>query len=170
MRACLATPVRVALLVAVVAGGLGATLLAAPGGAGAIGAGDYAPDVQECRFIGLVNRYRAANGAGRLALSATLGAAAEHHSRDMARHRRLYHSDLAANLRAHGYDGGAAGENVAVGQATAAAAFEAWRRSAGHDRTMRDGRFEATGVGRAKGGEWYWTAAFGDRADRTIRC
>ncbi|MDP9364743.1 MAG: CAP domain-containing protein [Chloroflexota bacterium] len=170
MMARSAMPLRVALLVTVVVGGLGATWLAAPGGAGAISASGYKPDAQECQFLAIINRYRASKNKGKLALSATLGAAAEHHSRDMARKKKLYHSDLSKNLRAHDYDGGYAGENVAVGYAKAKAVFEAWRESADHDRNMRDGGFKAIGIGRAKGGEWYWTTTFGNGADQSIRC
>src|SRR5829696_7608458 len=46
---------------------------------------DYGVEREELAFLQLINEYRAQNGLWPLALSQTIGAAAEHHSTDMAR-------------------------------------------------------------------------------------
>lgn len=131
-------------------------------------AGGYRPSRQECQFLNEINRYRASRNKPKLVLSRPLGAAAEAHTRDMARKRSLYHTpDLFRTVRRFGYDGNRVGENVAVGYPTAKAVFGGWKRSAGHDRNMLDGRFRAIGIAEQNG---YWTTIFGDRVDQTIRC
>src|SRR5262245_28353324 len=45
---------------------------------------DYCAESEKQAFLTLINSYRAQNGVGALAMSQTLGAAAEHHSVDMA--------------------------------------------------------------------------------------
>ena len=164
-----ATPLRVLLLALVVAAGAGLPALAAPGAAGATAATGYAPDREECRLLGLINGARGKRGA--LRLSAALGAAAEHHSREMARRGRLYHSDLRRNARGHGYGGASLAENVGYGAAAASAMLRAWQGSPGHRRNLLDGDYTAVGIARAQGdGAWYWTTVFGDAADRTVGC
>lgn len=161
------TPSRVVLLIVVVLSGLGVGHLSSPPSAVAAG---YRADSQECAVLDLINRYRASRNQGRLQLSASLGAAAQEHSGEMARRKRMYHSNLSQLVAKHGYDGTAFGENVAYGYTSGKAVFEAWRKSAGHNRNMLDGRWKAIGVARDKNGNWYWTAIFGNRADKTINC
>lgn len=47
-------------------------------------AAQYSPDAEECAFLNQINAYRDQNNREPLTLLRTLGAAAEHHSVDMA--------------------------------------------------------------------------------------
>jgi uncharacterized protein YkwD len=132
------------------------------------GGGGYTPDSEERKFLDLINDYRRRNGAGNLALHNSLGAAAESHSRDMARKNFFRHSNTKKLVERHGYKNWRAiGENIAAGQKTANEVFEDWRKSNDHDKNMRNKTFTEIGIGRAykkssKYG-WYWTTTFGDR-------
>ncbi|HEV2108989.1 MAG TPA: SH3 domain-containing protein [Thermomicrobiales bacterium] len=137
--------------------------------------GGYCADGEENAFLGLINQYRAANGLGRLVHTQTLAAAAEHHSVDMATNNYFSHTMLdgtgvAQNLANHGYsDSSTWGENIAAGNASAAATFEQWRTSPGHNANMLNASFGAIGIGRASGGSssygTYWTTVFGATSD-----
>src|SRR4051812_47977016 len=52
----------------------------------------YSPDSEECAFLTIINSYRKSQGLGSLALSVSLGAAAEHHSQDMVTHNYFSHT------------------------------------------------------------------------------
>src|SRR3712207_6412476 len=52
---------------------------------------EYCADGEEQAFLALINAYRAQNGLGALAMSQTLGTAAEHHSLDMANNNYFSH-------------------------------------------------------------------------------
>jgi uncharacterized protein YkwD len=141
----------------------------------------YNPDRQECKFLRLVNRYRDGKGKRKLVLTDTLGAAAEHHSEDMAEHNhwsqdhRLSDGTTAEqNIRNHDYDGSGWGENIAAGNATASATFKQWKKSNQHNRNMLDGNFRAIGIARAFDAQsdygWYWTTTFGNEVDKQVRC
>jgi uncharacterized protein YkwD len=135
--------------------------------------GSYSPDSEERAFLDLINDYRRSQGVGALSLNDNLGAAADYHSRDMAKKNYFKHTlkngDTAEqNIRRFGYTNYVAvGENIAAGYETANDAMKAWKSSPGHDRNMRSGRFTEIGIGRAhsKGSKygWYWTTTFGDR-------
>jgi uncharacterized protein YkwD len=135
--------------------------------------GSYSPDSEERAFLDLINDYRRAQGAGALTLNDNLGAAADYHSRDMAKKNYFKHTlkngDTAEqNIRRFGYTNYVAvGENIAAGYETANDTMKAWKSSPGHDRNMRSDRFTEIGIGRAhsKGSKygWYWTTTFGDR-------
>jgi uncharacterized protein YkwD len=132
------------------------------------GGGGYSPDSEERKFLDLINAYRRQNNAGNLSLNNNLGAAADAHSRDMAKRNYFRHSNTKQLIERHGYKNWRAyGENIAAGQQTAEQVFKAWKQSAGHDRNMRDKDFTEIGIGRAysKGSKygWYWTTVFGDR-------
>ena len=155
------------LLVTVVLSGVGVSTIATSPPVDATSVGEYRPDNQECKFLRLINNYR--RNGDKLDLSASLGAAAEHHSRDMARKRDMFHSNLDRNVEQHGYDRGSLAENVGFGSKSAEAMLKAWQGSRGHDRNMRDGSYKAIGIARVKGGgTWYWTTIFGSETDRTI--
>src|SRR5918994_624318 len=69
-------------LVALVAAGLTQARSVRP--ATAVEAVDYCPSDEERAFLTHLNAFRQANGLGSLRISRTLGAAAGHHSADMA--------------------------------------------------------------------------------------
>jgi uncharacterized protein YkwD len=137
------------------------------------GGGGYSPDGEERAFLDLINAYRRQNGAGNLSLQDQLGAAAEHHSRDMASKNyfshKLANGDSAEqNIERFGYSNWSfVGENIAAGHETAKAVMDAWKSSPDHDQGMRNKNFTEIGIGRAydkssKYG-WYWTTTFGSR-------
>jgi uncharacterized protein YkwD len=133
----------------------------------------YSPDSEERAFLDLINDYRRSQGAGALSLNDNLGAAADYHSRDMAKKNYFKHTlkngdSAEQNIRRFGYASYVAvGENIAAGYETANDVMKAWKSSPGHDRNMRSGLFTEIGIGRAhsKGSKygWYWTTTFGDR-------
>lgn len=135
--------------------------------------GGYSPDSEERAFLNLINDYRRSKGAGALTLNNNLGAAADFHSRDMAKKNYFKHTlkngdSAEQNIRRFGYTSySAVGENIAAGYETANDVMKAWKASPGHDRNMRSSSFTEIGIGRAhsKGSKygWYWTTTFGDR-------
>ena len=137
------------------------------------GGGDYSPDREERAFLDLINNYRRKKGVGKLSLQNQLGAAAEHHSEDMANKNYFSHKlsngdSPEENIERFGYTNWSyVGENIAAGYVTAKAVMKAWKSSPEHDRNMRNKNFTEIGIGRAydkrsKYG-WYWTTTFGSR-------
>ncbi|MFT4038557.1 MAG: CAP domain-containing protein [Thermomicrobiales bacterium] len=131
----------------------------------------YSPDDQELAFLDLINNYRASLGIGPLSLNYALGAAADYHSYDMAINNYFDHygfdgTDPGTNMRNFGYTGGATGENIAAGMASAADVMVAWQGSPEHDAGMRNPNFTEIGIGRVYNENshygWYWTTDFGD--------
>jgi uncharacterized protein YkwD len=137
------------------------------------GGGGYSPDGEEHAFLDLINTYRRQNGAGNLSLQNQLGAAADHHSQDMADKNyfshKLSNGDSAEqNIERFGYTNwSAVGENIAAGHETAKAVMDAWKSSPEHDQGMRNKAFTEIGIGRAYNKSskygWYWTTTFGSR-------
>jgi uncharacterized protein YkwD len=65
-----------------------------------------------------------------------------------------------------GYQGnGAKGENIAAGYSSAQAAFDAWRKSSGHDANTRYGSYRSVNSGvyydSSSTCRYYWTTTFG---------
>lgn len=158
---------------------------AAPGGRSTDGDSSFAdsswkPEAVECEFLGLINAYRKENGLGNLTISITLGAAAEHHSQDMADNDYFDHTLLGdvtwqQNVASHGYPTDTyRAENIAAGYPSASDTFNQWRKSPGHNANMLNGKFTAIGVGRAfnESAKWdyYWTNTFGSRVDVPYSC
>ncbi len=177
----------VSLLVAL--GLLGATfapVLAAPsGGADSLdasftSASTWRPESVECEFLGLINNYRKSNGLGSLTLSLTLGAAAEHHSIDMAKNNIFSHTlsdgtSWAKNMADHGYPSNTSrAENIAAGRSTASQVFTRWKSSSGHNANMLSSKYNAIGIGRyylsGSRYSYYWTNTFGSRVDTSYIC
>lgn len=132
-------------------------------------------------MLSQINAYRKANGKGSLRLSRTLGAAAEHHSRDMAAHNIFSHTlsngtTWIQNIANHGYPSTNTyrAENIAAGHSSATDTFTQWRNSSGHRANMLNGVYKAIGIGRAYSStstyKWYWTTTFGSVVDSTISC
>ena len=141
----------------------------------ATSASEYCTDSQETKFLSLINSYRASKGLSKLALSRTLGAAAEHHSKDMARYNYFSHTlrggiAWSTNITNHGYRSSATmGENIAAGHSSAEDTFQQWKNSPGHNKNMLNPNFRAIGIGRASKSTsrygWYWTTTFGGAQD-----
>ena len=180
-------PLARALLLAVaVAGSVGVPAHAAPGAptddpsASAVTASGFCPDGEEREFLRLINHFRKSHGKSELRFTATLGAAADHHSTEMAQHNYFRHDLLngvswSKNIVLHGYTYNTAkGENIAAGRGSAEGAFKQWKDSPGHRANMLDGSFGAIGIGRAYGSKskygWYWTTDFGGYRDAAVAC
>ena len=141
--------------------------------------GAYQADSVECDALRQINAFRKKQGKPALALSATLGDAANHHSEDMAAKNYFSHTleggaSWEKNIRDFGYRGDPVGENIAAGQKTAAEVVKAWRTSKGHRKNMLDGDFRAIGIARAYDRDskygWYWTTTFGGEVEREVSC
>lgn len=180
-----------ALLLTLVLSGLGIGALTAPRAAEdlgllqvAVAAGQECPDAQEAAFLRTINKYRKRKGLKPLALSKPLMLAAHKHSQDMSRMNRVRNHDLLGgvsskqNLANHGYPVGRAmwGENLAYGttRKTGRKAFNAWKRSPGHNQNMLNKRYRAIGIARVfdpnSTYKWYWTTTFGSVIGERPRC
>ncbi|MFN0096937.1 MAG: CAP domain-containing protein [Dehalococcoidia bacterium] len=128
-------------------------------------------DSEEVAFLVLINNYRAQNQLGALTASTNLNRASAWMSNDMGVNARFSHTDSlgrSPSTRAQNCDyPSGAGENIAAGTNwnTAAAVFEAWRNSSGHNANMLNSSYRMIGIGRVfvSGSPygWYWTTAFG---------
>ncbi|GAB4247718.1 MAG: hypothetical protein Kow00129_08290 [Thermoleophilia bacterium] len=134
-------------------------------------------DAVETELLRLINDYRTSHGLPALKHSPALATAAARHSADMARYGYFSHTSIHSSyfpagssawdrMRLSGYGfPGSTGENIAAGQYTARQAFDAWRRSTGHNAVMLNSSFRAIGIGRqsAPGSPYgvYWTTDFG---------
>lgn len=155
--------------------------------AGTSGARSRSPyDEQELRFLKLINDYRRDHDLKPLLLSDEVEVAARIHSRDMGEAGFFSHY----SARGSSYSAGSApwdrmkkegygyntytGENIAAGYETAEKAFEAWRKSPGHNRAMLSDRYRVMGLARVEvpGSKyrWYWTTDFGGRVDPSAHC
>lgn len=114
----------------------------------------------------LVNEERAKVGCSAVAANSSLADLAEAFSEDMARRGFFDHTDPDG---ASPWDRAAklgitdlGGENIARGQADAAAVMEAWMNSPGHKANILNCDFKTLGVGVhfGSGGPW-WTQDFG---------
>jgi uncharacterized protein YkwD len=124
-------------------------------------------------LLALHNRARAAAGLRPLALDARLcAAAADHaramaaaadHARAMAAARSLTHSGWDAEIAREGGQGGATGQNIAEGYATAESVFAGWWSDAPHRANIVNGSFTRAGFACAAdaGGTLWWAADFG---------
>ena len=125
-----------------------------------------------------INRFRPGT-RNDLKLSRDLGAAAVHHSQEMAEKNFFKHNlkdgvSWQENIKRHGYRGSPIGENIAAGYESASKTFTQWKNSPGHRDNMLNTKFKVIGIGRAfdrssKYG-WYWTTTFGGHVDNTVKC
>ncbi|MFF4751874.1 CAP domain-containing protein [Streptomyces sp. NPDC002514] len=120
----------------------------------------------EAQVLKLVNEERAKAGCDALTASGSLTRLAEAFSADMAARDFFDHTDPDGRTpwdRASAADiSGLGGENIARGQADAAAVMEAWMNSPGHRANILNCDFTTLGVGVhfGSGGPW-WTQDFG---------
>ena len=143
-------------------------------------ASTWKPESVECEFLGLINDYRKINGLGTLTMSLTLGAAAEHHSIDMAENNVFSHTfsdgtTWSQNIANHEYPSDTSrAENIAAGRPSASEVFTQWKNSSGHNANMLSSKFNAIGIGRYQlnGSKYtsYWTNTFGSRVDQSYTC
>jgi uncharacterized protein YkwD len=122
-------------------------------------------------MLAMINKYRAAHGLKSLSMSATLAAAAEHHSRDMAYRNYFSHTlsngvTWSQNISKHGYTYKTTkGENIAAGNSTVLDTFNQWKNSSGHRANMLSTSYTAIGIGHhsssASRYRHYWTTTFG---------
>lgn len=131
------------------------------------------PDAEEAAFVRLLNNYRASQGLAPVTATPLLNQVAYDHSLAMGTQRFFSHNDPSGGtpftrMSAAGYPNGVA-ENIAAGNATAAATFEQWRTSPGHNTNMLSARARAIGIGRAYVANsqyrYYWTNVFGSVVD-----
>lgn len=156
----------------------------APAGAGtktaAISASQFCPNSAELAVLSYVNNYRAKYGLPKLRFSAKLGAAAKHHSQDMANRNYFSHTlyngtSWYQNIVNHGYTYNTyTGENIAAGNQGPWATFQQWVNSPAHRANMLSANFKSIGIGRAYNAasryDWYWTQTFGGYADAGPSC
>jgi uncharacterized protein YkwD len=132
-------------------------------------------DAEEQAFLTAINEYRVRNGVGPLALSPTLGRAAEWHSADMAANNYFSHSDKAGRnasgrARECGYPADI-GENIAAGSEadSGAEAFSMFVKSTAHRDNMLHPAYKYIGIARANNPgstyNWYWTTDLGTEPD-----
>jgi len=135
----------------------------------------------ELTFIQLINNYRQSEGLSTLLLSDAISDAATKHSSDMAKYNFFSHYSVQSayfpvgsspwdRMRLCGYPYNTdMGENIAAGDATAQAVFEAWKSSPGHNANMLDPNYKVIGIGLVTGGSYgyYWTTDFGGYVDPT---
>lgn len=122
----------------------------------------------ETQVVDIVNVERAKAGCGALTADAALTTAARGHSTDMATRNYFSHDTLgggsfADRISKAGYKWSTAGENIAMGQPTAASVMSAWMNSAGHKANILNCSFKNIGVGLAYSSKKapYWTQDFG---------
>lgn len=135
--------------------------------------GTAALDLEELRFLELLNQYRVTNGASVLIVSQALTAASDWMSNDMASKNYFSHTDLQGRssftrMKEYGYTGSySMAENIAAGNETGTSTFNQWKNSAGHNANMLNPIYRSIGVGRAYSAQsnyrWYWTTDFGGR-------
>jgi uncharacterized protein YkwD len=145
-----------------------------------ISASSYCPESEEQKMLALINAHRKANGKAALKLSRTLGAAAEHHSIDMAKQNYFSHTlangtSWSTNIKNHGYKASSSiAENIAAGYPRAAETFTQWKNSSGHNKNMLSSSYKAIGIGRAYQSsatyDYYWTTTFGGAFDAGPLC
>ncbi|MFF3213413.1 CAP domain-containing protein [Streptomyces sp. NPDC002886] len=136
------------------------------GGSGGSG-GSSGASGTESAVLSLVNKERAAAGCRALTVNSKLSAAARAYSDTMARSGVMSHtgpdgSTMTTRVEAAGYGWSRLGENIARGQADAAAVMKAWMNSPGHKANILNCGFKEIGIGfhKGDGGPW-WTQDFG---------
>ncbi len=145
---------------------VGAGLGSGSGTAAGSGAG-VAAGGPEAQVLALVNEERAAAGCAPVTENARLTRAADDYSDVMAESGVMSHtgpdgSTMTTRVEAAGYAWSTLGENIARGQADAAAVMESWMNSPGHRANILNCSFKELGVGVhfGDGGPW-WTQNFG---------
>jgi uncharacterized protein YkwD len=132
---------------------------------------DASVDGEEQACLGLINSYRARNGASSLSIDGALTRAATWMASDLSSRSSFGHTDSTGRGPwARMPDCGVAapgGENIAAGTdySSAQTALNAWINSPSHRDVMLEGKFTTIGIARVnKPGStygWYWVTDFG---------
>jgi uncharacterized protein YkwD len=108
-------------------------------------------------IVQLTNAERSKAGIARFRVSTQLTQAAQIQADQMARLGRLEHELSGAKypapadrLAAVGYRWQTYGENIAMGQSSAAAVLDSWMHSSGHRANILNSRYQEIGVGYAR--------------------
>jgi uncharacterized protein YkwD len=126
----------------------------------------------EQEIIDLTNKERAKEGLSLLKVNERLMKAAREHSKNMAKQDKLAHEldgkGPADRLRKSGYRWSTWGENVAMGQRTAAEALKTWIASEPHRKNILNKAYTeiGTGVAPSPQGAPYYTQVFGTPRSR----
>lgn len=117
------------------------------------------------QVVTLTNAARAKAGCKPLKVDSRLNLSAQRHSADMERRNYFEHEDpdghdFSDREKAAGFDGDSGGENIAMGQTSAAEVMNDWMNSPGHRQNILDCSFTLIGVGYVADGH-YWTQNFG---------
>lgn len=133
-------------------------------------------DKFDLKLLELVNQERSGRGISKLTLSQSLDTAADDHSIRMLEGDFVSHQDPLTGsgakdrIDAAGYRGGSTwGENIAAGQSTPEAVFQAWMNSSGHRANILNPNYTHMGLGYSflanDPGQvrysHYWTQVFG---------
>lgn len=147
-----------------------AVVFAWPVAVSAISSSKWCAESEEWAMLSLINDERARLGLVELAMDQHVGAAAEHHSRDMADHDIFSHTlsdgtSWSQNITNHGYAYVTyRGEDLAAGWGDADDAFVVLSNSPGHYGQIINKNYRAVGVGLvydpASRYGWYWTIDF----------
>jgi len=122
--------------------------------------------------VRLISQYRVDHGLKPLKLDPTLMRLAAEHAQRMASIDRMSHSlpgegSFSHRIAAGGFNASVAAENVAAGQKSLAAVFEAWRKSPGHNANMLLPNVSLMGIALAiqPGGRYhtYWSLELAER-------
>ena len=121
----------------------------------------------EKQVVALVNQERAKIGLAPLKDNSQLANVARTKSADMAANNYFSHTSPTYGspfdmMKKFGITYNAAGENIAMGQPTAASVMTGWMNSPGHKANILSANFTEIGVGVAKDkdGSIYWTQQF----------
>ena len=119
------------------------------------------------QVVNLVNSERAAQGLTALQKDSRLAALAQQKAEDMAKNQYFSHTSPTYGsafdmLKAAGYNYKTAGENIAMGQKSAASVMDGWMHSSGHRANILHTSYEKIGVGYAVSadGTPYWVQIF----------
>jgi uncharacterized protein YkwD len=121
-------------------------------------------------IVELTNAERVNAGLSALRVNTQLMQAAQIQADQMAQLGRLEHELSGAKyptpsdrLAAVGYRWQTYGENIAMGQPTAAAVLDSWMHSSGHRANIMNSKFQEIGVGyaRDRAGRTYYVQVFG---------
>lgn len=101
-------------------------------------------------LLSLVNQHRSARGLRVLSLNRKLRRTARYRAITLAARRILSHDGWVAAMRRSGYFAlsSTVGENIAVGQPSVTATFQAWLNSPDHRRNIEDRDYREMGFAR----------------------